>query len=451
MQLIYRTSHADGARLVADPRVGATGYTGSRSAGLMLKAAADAAGKPIYLELSSINPVVVLPGALAERADKIADEFTGSCLMGTGQFCTNPGLVLLLAGPDATRSSPRSPHRFRAAPAGTLLSAGVERSLERECRTTGPSRGRDRRRRNCPTPAAAIATPTRCYRSRASSFLPTPRSCKPRPSATPRWSSSPTTPPRRSKSSISLEGNLTGCIYSDTRGSDDELYDQLAEHLRPKVGRLLNDKMPTGVAVSPAMNHGGPYPATGHPGFTAVGIPAALRRFAMLACYDNVRPHRLPSILADKIPPARRWRLIDGAWTQGDVKVGRSAHRRASCYDVSDRVLGTRSRCKCGTSRIANGDARSRHASPRCDDVRFVDRAEPSGQSQILDPPRLQSPMIRAQVASTADRSPDGDQAHRLGLPRIGPSPSMHVMPSTMAIVWGSEALMSNTVCGMPA
>ena len=117
-----------------------------------------------------------------------------------------------------------------------------------------------------------------------------------------------------------LEGNLTGCVYSDTRGSDDALYSQLAGHLRPKVGRLLNDKMPTGVAVSPAMNHGGPYPATGHPGFTAVGIPAAMRRFGALACYDGVRSHRLPAILADKNPAGRAWRLIDGAWTQGDVK-----------------------------------------------------------------------------------------------------------------------------------
>jgi hypothetical protein len=96
-----------------------------------------------------------------------------------------------------------------------------------------------------------------------------------------------------------LEGNLTGAIYSDSRGTDDALYDELAPRLRPHVGRLLNDKMPTGVAVSPAMNHGGPFPATGHPGFTAVGIPASLRRFAMLQCYDNVRPDRLP-LLRDK-------------------------------------------------------------------------------------------------------------------------------------------------------
>jgi NADP-dependent aldehyde dehydrogenase len=112
---------------------------------------------------------------------------------------------------------------------------------------------------------------------------------------------------------------LTGCIYSDTDGADEEAYRQLAPLLRTKVGRLLNDKMPTGVAVSPAMNHGGPYPATGHPGFTAVGIPAALRRFAVLACYDGVRPNRLPVALQDKNPTGKMWRLIDGQWTTGDV------------------------------------------------------------------------------------------------------------------------------------
>ena len=116
-----------------------------------------------------------------------------------------------------------------------------------------------------------------------------------------------------------LEGNLTGCIYSDTAGADEAVYQALAPRLRRRVGRLLNDKMPTGVAVSPAMNHGGPFPATGHPGFTAVGIPASLRRFAMLACYDNVRPGRLPAALQNKNPNGKMWRLIDGQWSQADV------------------------------------------------------------------------------------------------------------------------------------
>ncbi len=94
-----------------------------------------------------------------------------------------------------------------------------------------------------------------------------------------------------------LEGQLTATVYSAASGADDALYARLEPVLRRKLGRLLNDKMPTGVAVSPAMNHGGPYPATGHPGFTAVGMPTSIARFTVLQCYDNVREERLPAFL----------------------------------------------------------------------------------------------------------------------------------------------------------
>ena len=118
-----------------------------------------------------------------------------------------------------------------------------------------------------------------------------------------------------------LGGNLTGSIYSARPGSpwqaqDDALYAQVEPLLRERVGRLLNDKMPTGVAVSPGMVHGGPYPSTGHPGFTAVGIPAAMTRFAALQGYDNVRPERLPPELRDANPTGTMWRRIDGVWKQ---------------------------------------------------------------------------------------------------------------------------------------
>jgi alpha-ketoglutaric semialdehyde dehydrogenase len=114
-----------------------------------------------------------------------------------------------------------------------------------------------------------------------------------------------------------LEGNLTGTIYSAKSGADDAIYESVEPLLRTKVGRLLNDKMPTGVAVSPAMNHGGPFPATSHPGFTSVGIPASLSRFAVLQCYDGVRANRLPAVLRDVIENPLTWRSIGGAWVKG--------------------------------------------------------------------------------------------------------------------------------------
>ena len=318
VQLIYRTSHHDGERLVADSRVGATGYTGSRSAGLKLKDAADAAGKPIYLELSSINPVVILPGALAERGDKIAEEFSASCLMGAGQFCTNPGLLVLLTGPESEKFLAQVRDRFQSAAVGTLLSSGVAKSLARSVDslkeagaepivggTSGGGRGHSYANTLLKVSGKQFLTRPEELQNEAFGNVSTAVLAESVEQAV--------------EVLERLEGNLTGSIYTSTAGEDDSLYERLAPVLRLKVGRLLNDKMPTGVAVSPAMNHGGPYPATGHPGFTAVGIPASLHRFAVLQSFDNVRPQRLPKVLQDKNPTGRTWRFVDGAWTQADV------------------------------------------------------------------------------------------------------------------------------------
>lgn len=317
VQLLYRTSHADGERLVSDRRVAATGYTGSRQAGLKLKAAADAAGKPIYLELSSINPVVILPGALAERSDEIAGDFTTSCLMGTGQFCTNPGLLVLLQGDQTNSFLQNISARFQAAPAGTLLSKSVLSSLNETMQVL----------QNAGAKVLVDSGTTGEGYSRAnvlmsidgSGFLRNPEALQTEAFGNFSLAVIAADVAQAREIIRSLEGNLTGCIYSDTAGGDDAAANLLSTDLRQIVGRLLNDKMPTGVAVSPAMNHGGPYPATGHPGFTAVGIPGSLVRFSMLQCYDNVRPHRLPPALRDKNPNGELWRRIDGQWTQGDV------------------------------------------------------------------------------------------------------------------------------------
>ncbi len=318
VQLLYRTSHADGERLVADPRVGATGYTGSRHAGLKLKAAADAAGKPIYLELSSINPVVILPGALRERLDQIAEEFTTSCLMGTGQFCTQPGLIVLIAGPETDAWIETMATRLQQAPVGTLLSQGVAQNLAQGI-TTLREAGAELVTGGEPQDGPGFRYQNTLLRVTGTGFLTNPAALQTEAFGNCSLCVVAKNLDEAGQVLASLEGNLTGCIYSHAAGEDDDAYARLEPELRLRVGRLLNDKMPTGVAVSPAMNHGGPYPATGHPGFTAVGIPATLRRFAMLQCYDNVRSDRLPLLLRDKNPTRQTWRCIDGTWTTADV------------------------------------------------------------------------------------------------------------------------------------
>ena len=315
VQLVYRMSGEDGFALVGHPLVGASAFTGSRSAGLRLKAAADRAGKPIYLEMSSINPVVILPGALEERAEEIAGELSASCLAGVGQFCTNPGLMIVLRDPAGEAFVRMVAERFEAAGGGVLLSdrgpqdiaeaIGTMQQNGAEVVTGGHAGG-----------GPGFYSEPSLLRVDGAQFLEHPE-----PLQTEAFGHVSLVVLAEDTAQLvaiieQLDGNLTGAIYSDRGGADDPLYDRIEPLLRTRVGRLLNDKVPTGVAVSPAMVHGGPYPATGHPGFTAVGIPAALVRFAALQCYDNVRPHRLPPELQDANPTGSMWRLIDGAWTQ---------------------------------------------------------------------------------------------------------------------------------------
>lgn len=318
VQLIYRTDHEVGKTLVAHPAIGATGYTGSRHAGLVLKEAADRAGKPIYLELSSINPVVILPGALRERGEDIAADFQTSCLMGTGQFCTNPGVILLLESDETEAFVKAAATKFQQAPVGTLLGSSVLSGLQQSVDSLQRA-GADLLTGGAAGGGNGYSFQNTLLRVSGDQFLSSPEALQTEAFGNESLIVVASDVEQAADIARHFEGNLTGTVYSHSGSDDDEAYEAIVPILRRKVGRLLNDKMPTGVAVTAAMNHGGPYPATGHPGFTAVGIPASMVRFAMLQCYDGVRDHRLPPALRDK-NPGGMWRSIDGRWTQEDVQ-----------------------------------------------------------------------------------------------------------------------------------
>lgn len=317
VQLIYRLSHQDGERLVADHRIGAVGYTGSRRAGLALKAAADAAGKPIYLELSSVNPVVMLPGAVRERGEALVTEFVTSVLMGTGQFCTNPGMVLMLASAETDAFINAVAAKFASGTPGTLLSSSVKKTLTAAIQTLSKA--------GAEVLTGGSGVEGKCSVANTLLRISGAEFCSdPQVFQTEAFGNASLVVVADSISQLAevlraLEGNLTGCVYSAKDGSDDAHYDAVTPHLIQHVGRILNDKMPTGVAVSPAMNHGGPFPATGHPGFTAVGIPASMIRFGKLTCYDGVRQHRLPAVLRDANVSDLTYRNIDLKWTTGNI------------------------------------------------------------------------------------------------------------------------------------
>ena len=318
VQLIYRTSHADGEKMVADSRLAAVGYTGSRNAGLKLKRIADEVGKPIYLELSSINPIAILPGAIEERGEELAQELAGSCLMGTGQFCTSPGLILLLENGATEQFVQQFSDAVEKANTGILLSRSVQSSLT-EAMKTLTNAGAEILHGGQPVDSDSVQFANTVLRVSGKQFLDAPEALQTEAFGNASLIVTAADLDQAKQVLHKLEGNLTGCIYSHSENQDDEAYDCLATVLRQKVGRLLNDKMPTGVAVSSAMNHGGPFPATGHPGFTAVGMPDSIIRFSMLQCFDNVRLHRLPGILRDE-NANQIVRRIDGEWTKNAVQ-----------------------------------------------------------------------------------------------------------------------------------
>lgn len=316
IQMLYHIDNEDGLRLVSDPRIGASSFTGSRTAGLRLKAAADSAGKPIYLEMSSLNPVVLLPGAVVERGEKLAVELADSCLAASGQFCTSPNLILAIIGEGTEQLSKdlvgileeRTPGLLFAAGSVDALDESVHALMDEGAKAlTGAERviGDGYRYKNT------------LLRTTAEQFLANPERLQREAFGNSTMLVTADDVAQLQRVLEALEGNLTGSIYSSTTGEDDAIYAKIACGLRFKVGRLLNDKMPTGVALSPAMNHGGPYPSTGHPGFTSVGIPAALRRFGVLQCYDNVRADRLPAVLQDNASNPSMWRQVDGSWVRG--------------------------------------------------------------------------------------------------------------------------------------
>lgn len=316
VQMIYRTSHADGSRLVADPRLAATAYTGSRSAGLALKASADSAGRPIYLEMSSVNPVVVLPAAVAAEGDRVALEIAASVLLGSGQFCTSPGLVFVVETPASDRFLASLAGAVSGAPATTLLGPSVMEGLA-AARERWSAAGAVVIGAGSPG-QSRTSYPNTIMKVDGARFLKESEALQSEAFGNLCLAVVAADADELLACLSILEGNLTGTIYAARDGSDDQLYGRVAPPLRERVGRLLNDKVPTGVAVVAAMNHGGPFPATGHPGFTAVGIPASLRRFAMLQCFDNVADNRLPPEL-QAANPLGLLRRVDDQLTSDPV------------------------------------------------------------------------------------------------------------------------------------
>ncbi|MHB1544045.1 MAG: aldehyde dehydrogenase family protein [Gammaproteobacteria bacterium] len=319
IQLCYELPDVLGESLVSDPRIGAVTFTGSRLRGLALKTQADRAGIPFYAEMSSINPVFIMAGALRERGPRIMQDVLLSSLLGAGQFCTQPGLLVVPDSADGREWITQLARGFQSSPPQTLLGKRVLDGFHTALKTWEEAGAHPLTHGVPESSSGGFQAQPALYRTDARTFLANQRQLESEAFGPASLVVQAGTVEDMLAVAEGLTGQLTATLVSAADGSDDAHYELLARRLRHRAGRLLNDKMPTGVGVSPAMNHGGPYPATNHPGLTAVGLPGAVRRLSALHCYDAVRAGRLPPELRDANPNPDLWRSINGVWTRENI------------------------------------------------------------------------------------------------------------------------------------
>lgn len=297
--LLHGATPEVGAALVRHPLTRAVAFTGSLAGGRALfdLAAARPEPIPVYAEMGSVNPLFLLPGALAARAGEIAAGLHASLTLGVGQFCTNPGLVVLERGGsgDFVRALAEL---VEETPAGTMLSAGIRAGygagVERlqddpavELRAAGRPAGDG----PCEARAHLFTTRGAAFLERAhladEVFGPSTLAvlCEDRAEL------------------LAVAEALPGQLSAGLHAEPDELEGarELARILAEKAGRVLFGGFPTGVEVCPAMHHGGPYPATTDPRSTSVGT-ASIRRFTRPVCYQGFPPELLPDDLRDPLP-----------------------------------------------------------------------------------------------------------------------------------------------------
>jgi alpha-ketoglutaric semialdehyde dehydrogenase len=312
--LLYGAGSAVGLALIQHPLVKAGGFTGSRAGGRALFDAASSRPEPIpfYAEMSSVNPVFILPGAMRERGEQIAAGLHASITLGAGQFCTKPGLIFIADEAEAKAFARKLGELMTGTPAFTMLTPGIRAAYH-----AGISSHAQQARIETVTQGTVEQGPGECqagaalFQTDAQSYLANPElSAEVFGPAT--LLITHTQREQLLESARTLEGQLTATIH----GTEAELaaYGDLLAVLETKVGRLVFNGFPTGVEVCHAMVHGGPYPATSDGRSTSVGT-RAIFRFTRQVCYQNFPDSGLPDELKNA-NPLSIWRMVDGQLTR---------------------------------------------------------------------------------------------------------------------------------------
>lgn len=313
---LLAADHAAGLQLVQHPAIKGVGFTGSLQGGRALYDAAAQRPEPIpvFAEMGSTNPVVLLPSALAGGAAHWAGQLAASVTVGTGQFCTKPGLILAVQGEPFEQFAEALGQQIAHAPAGHMLHPSIHARFEEGQAAMSAQQGAHTVASPVGELAPNMGRPT-LMRVSGQQFLANPAlqhevfgpfallvACK--------------SADELLAAVRSLAGQLTGTILGEAH----ELAAQptLIAALQGRVGRLIFNGVPTGVEVSPAMSHGGPYPASTDGRFTAVGTHA-IQRWVRPCTFQNWPDELLPPELQDS-NPLGIMRLLDGTYTHSVIE-----------------------------------------------------------------------------------------------------------------------------------
>ena len=306
---LHDTGFELGKNLVMHPAAKAVGFTGSLKGG---RALLDMASKreepiPVFAEMGSINPVVIMPDAMKKRGAEIGTTMAGSITLGVGQFCTNPGLILTV-GTDTEEFTSALAEGIQASKPFTMLHKGISASYSKLKEETlgqsgvsviSESTDEGNSSQGRPTVATVSGSEflanTNLHREVFGPF-----------SLVVQCSDSD----QLTQVISELDGQLTGTIFSETNelASNSDIVDALLS----RVGRIIHNGVPTGVEVCPAMQHGGPYPATTDSRFSAVGADA-IKRFARPVSFQDWPQELLPVELKDGNPLGIQ-RVVDGTY-----------------------------------------------------------------------------------------------------------------------------------------
>lgn len=292
--------------LVQHPHIKAVGFTGSTHVGRILfdLGASRPNPIPVFAEMGSTNPLIILPQAIANNGAEIAKGLANSITLGTGQFCTKPGLILLLKNKNSPEFVKKLTNALESITIGHFLNHRIQSSFKKDLEKTDAVAG-----------IKMVSSKDKCgqlFEIDADHFLQSPKleheifgpaailiNCQ--------------NINQLIKIVENFGGHLTGTIFAE---GDSEL-PNVIDSLEDKVGRIIFNAFPTGVEVCPSMHHGGPYPSSTYAATTSVGT-AAIERFCTVKCYQNIPEELLPIALQNKNPD-KIVRMVNGVFTTEDI------------------------------------------------------------------------------------------------------------------------------------